>query len=94
MITRRSFLKTLIATAISTIVPWRFTARQPHVARETGAVGTFCSGSWLKAAEWDVVLTDVEIEALGRGISPVFIRPDHLVWFWPLYPQFNEEGER
>ena len=93
MITRRSFLKTLIATAISTIVPWRFTARQPHVARETGAVGTFRSGSWVKAAEWDVVLTDAEVEALGRGISPMFIRSDHLLWFWPLYPDPAEGGE-
>jgi hypothetical protein len=44
----------------------------------------FCDATLADLACWDVVLTDEEVAALGRGVSPALIRPADLVAFWPL----------
>lgn len=35
-------------------------------------------------AIWSVALTDAEVAALGRGISPLLVRPASLLEYWPL----------
>ena len=35
-------------------------------------------------AVWNVALTDAEVAALGRGMSPLFVRPSALQAYWPL----------
>jgi Concanavalin A-like lectin/glucanases superfamily len=37
-----------------------------------------------EAAIWDIVLSDEEVAILASGISPLLVRPDHLVSYWPL----------
>ena len=36
-------------------------------------------------ASWNVVLTDDEMNCLNRGISPLLIRPQHLIYYFPLF---------
>lgn len=44
----------------------------------------FFSGDVCEVAVWNVALTDVEVAQLGAGYSPLFIRPESLVGYWPL----------
>lgn len=37
-----------------------------------------------RISTWTCILTDEEILALARGISPMFIRPDKLIYYAPL----------
>jgi hypothetical protein len=37
-----------------------------------------------EAAIWNVALTDADIAALAAGLSPLLVRPDALVGYWPL----------
>lgn len=43
-----------------------------------------------KGAVYDVKLTTSELRLLDAGISPMFIRPQHLVYFAPLV--YEETG--
>jgi hypothetical protein len=42
------------------------------------------TGDLAEAAIWNVVLTDAEVAILGAGYSPLFVRPQSLVAYWPL----------
>ena len=46
------------------------------------------------SAEWDVALTEDEIELLAAGVSPNLIQPEHLVKFtWDgRRVMYNESG--
>lgn len=44
----------------------------------------FVSGLVAEAAIWAVALTDAEVAILAKGYSPLFIRPQSLVAYWPL----------
>ena len=46
--------------------------------------GTYMSGRIAEAAIWNVALTDAEVAGLGDRVSPLFIRPQNLVAYWPL----------
>lgn len=51
--------------------------------------GSFGSSNWAdgdlaEAAVWDVALTDDEQAAYMRGVSPLLIRPQSLLGYWPL----------
>lgn len=46
-----------------------------------GAMG----GDLADAAVWNIVLTDAEIVALSKGVSPLNIRPSNLMAYWPIY---------
>lgn len=43
-------------------------------------------------AEWNVFLTDEELDALSRGVSPSLIRPEALVSYTPLTPMLEEKA--
>ena len=54
--------------------------------------GAFFSGRIAEAAIWDVELTAAEVAALARRYTPLQIRPQSLVAYWPLggrYGQFD-----
>lgn len=36
-----------------------------------------------ESAHWDVELTDDEVAALAEGVSPMHVRPEHLVEYRP-----------
>jgi len=42
-------------------------------------------GFMCEAAMWNAVLTDSEIRALSRRVSPAVVRPTALVGYWPLW---------
>ncbi len=44
----------------------------------------YFSGRLAEAAVWDVALTATEIASLSKGYSPLFIRPQNLVFYAPL----------
>jgi hypothetical protein len=41
-------------------------------------------GSISDVAIWNVALSDAEVLALARGMSPLFVRPSGLIAYWPL----------
>jgi len=49
------------------------------------------NGSIAEAAIWNAALTDAEVAKLAAGISPLSMRPDKLVAYWPLYGGFSPE---
>lgn len=58
--------------------------------------GLFMNGRIAEAGIWNVSLTEGEINALAKGVSPLRIRPSALVAYWPLYgvasPENNHVG--
>lgn len=40
---------------------------------------------------WSVALTDAEVATLGDGYSPLLVRPESLVNYWPVYGKFAPE---
>jgi len=46
-------------------------------------IGYF-SGRIAEAAVWDVALADEEVASLAKGYSPLLIRPQSLIAYWPL----------
>ena len=53
--------------------------------------GSYMSGSIAEAAIWDVALTDAEVATLGDGFSPLFVRPQNLVFYVPLIRDADED---
>lgn len=49
-----------------------------------GVAGSFFAGRVAEFAVWNAVLTSDEEVALSKGISPLLIRPDKRVLYWPL----------
>jgi len=47
-------------------------------------------GDIAHVAIWDVDLTDAEIQSLAEGVSPLKIRRDNLIAYWPLNGQTPE----
>ena len=43
--------------------------------------------------QWNVALTQGEIEALSRGVSPLLIRPESLVNYWPVHGNTTTEPD-
>jgi len=51
---------------------------------DAGSGTIYFSGAIAEAAIWNVALTDDEVAMLAKGFSPLFIRPQNLVAYWPL----------
>jgi len=49
------------------------------------------SGHIAEAAIWNVALTDVEVAILAAGYSPLFVRPQSLLAYWPLIRGLNDK---
>ena len=45
----------------------------------------FFDGKLAEIAIWNIALTDAQVLMLARRVSPLSIRPDALVHYWPLY---------
>jgi len=50
----------------------------------------FMDGNLAEAAIWNVALTDAEVALLAKGYSPLFVRPQNLVSYWPLVRSLND----
>lgn len=53
------------------------------VSADSTPYGYF-SGRIAEVGVWDAALTDVEVAILAAGYSPLFVRPQNLVAYWPL----------
>ena len=51
------------------------------------------SGHIAEAAIWNVALTAAEVTVLAKGVSPLFIRRQNLVAYWPLYGLHSPETD-
>lgn len=51
---------------------------------QIGNGSSYISGRIAEAAIWDVALTDAEVAVLAKGYSPLFVRAQSLVAYWPL----------
>ena len=76
------------------------TSATPAPGLTTLHVGGYFSGSTLfgpmngRLAEigiWDAALTDDEVISLSKGVSPLRVRPQNLVAYWPLYGAASPE---
>lgn len=61
-----------------------------YVERNASPVYYF-SGSVWEAAIWNAALTDREVAALANAYSPLLIRPQSLVAYWPLFGRTSPE---
>lgn len=56
------------------------------------------NGSLAECGIWNIILSANDIAALGAGMSPLLVRPDALVGYWPLWgndspePDWNPNG--
>lgn len=53
--------------------------------------GFYFSGSLAEAAIWNIALTAAEVAILGAGYSPLFVRPQNLVFYVPLIRDDDED---
>jgi hypothetical protein len=56
-----------------------------------GALLNHFSGRVAEVAIWNVALTDDEVAVLGAGYSPLLVRPQSLVAYWPLASRQSPE---
>jgi hypothetical protein len=53
--------------------------------------GSYFDGSLAEAAIWNIALTATDLAALAAGVSPLLVRPDALVAYWPILGQYSPE---
>lgn len=58
-----------------------------------GGGSDFFDGRIFAAAIWDAALTDDEVASLGKGFSPLLIRPGSLVFYAPILGRYSPEIE-
>lgn len=58
---------------------------------ETSTPANHMSGMIAEAAIWDVALTDAEVALLAASYSPLLVRPQNLVAYWPLIGRTSPE---
>lgn len=51
----------------------------------------FLSGMIAEAAIWNVALTDADVLVLSLGFSPLCVRPDALLGYWPVVGRYSPE---
>ncbi len=53
--------------------------------------GKYVRGSVAEVGIWDIALSDAEVLELAAGYSPLCVRPDSLVAYWPLVGRYSPE---
>jgi hypothetical protein len=51
----------------------------------------YMSGYIAEAAVWDAALSDDEVAVLADGYSPLFVKPENLVAYWPLIRDTDDD---
>lgn len=60
-------------------------------ARANATQGSPFRGHIAEVGLWDVALTDAEVAILGAGYSPLLVRPQSLVAYWPIGGRYSPE---
>lgn len=55
------------------------------VVNKDGTFSAPMNGALAEVGVWNVALTDAEIASLATGMTPLMVRPDALVGYWPLH---------
>lgn len=79
----RAFLNGVVTIAASSKTIQDTTARLTIGQFDDGVYGIAADVAEL--AIWDVALSDAELAALAKGVSPLFFRRTSLRGYWPLY---------
>lgn len=58
-----------------------------------GGWSAYFGGAVAEAAIWKVALSDSEIGQLAAGFSPLLVRPQDLIAYWPLGGRFGENDQ-
>lgn len=70
------------------------TTQGPQIGTLGGT--NFFDGRIAEVGFWTVSLSDAEITALAKGVSPRMIRPDKLIWYVPTWgvasPEVDDSG--
>jgi len=91
---RRVYLNGVAGTAETTSLSVASVDRMLIGAWERlGGWLAYFGGAVAEAAIWSVALSDSEISQLAGGFSPLLIRPQDLVVYWPLGGRFGENDE-
>lgn len=61
------------------------------IGKFQGTSTVYSDVSVAEAAVWDVALTAAEMAILAKGYSPLFVRPESLVGYWPLIGRLSPE---
>lgn len=62
-----------------------------RIGRLRNDTPVWCNGQIAEAAIWAAALTDAEIAMLALGVSPLLVRPESLVAYWPLIGRTSPE---
>lgn len=60
-------------------------------SERNGIPSNIFTGSLAECGVWDVALTDAEIAMLARGYSPLLVRPQSLVSYYPLVRDVDDD---
>lgn len=72
--------------------PWNAGLDETFIGADRMSANPFwwISGHIAEAAIWNLALIEAEVAALAKGFSPLLIRPDRLVAYWPLIRGIND----
>jgi hypothetical protein len=59
---------------------------------EQGTIGRAWDGDIADAAIWNIALSDADVLALSKGVSPLLMHPEALVAYWPLIGNNSPEN--
>lgn len=63
------------------------------VQRISGALSGYLDGALAEVGLWNAALTNDEVASLAAGYSPLFVRPQSLVAYWPLNARATNEED-
>lgn len=85
MLTRRGLLRGLAQIAVLGPLALRRLPKVLEEREEVHVIEWWCSDGFPGSrAIWDVALSDAEVALLSRGASPMLVRPEALVEYWPM----------
>lgn len=61
------------------------------VRTNAGSMGRYMSGDICEVGIWHVALSDDDVAALAKGISPWLVKPESLYDYWPLIGRISPE---
>lgn len=53
--------------------------------------GSYCNGDIAEIGIWNIALATGDLVMLALGVSPLLVRPDALVAYYPLFGQYSPE---
>lgn len=81
-------------TSTASVTPAGINRTRIGVSAGSVTAGRFMSGRIAEAGIWNVALTDAEVAVLADGFSPLFVRPQSLVAYWPMIGRYSPEIDK